>query len=94
MAGSLRKFDLALNVLARSPDEESFDLRGRIRLLYEARPGHEPGSHLIGQWASGYVKHWQMGPEADCLISHVIAAKGQGSEPDVHEKRVDWLLCQ
>lgn len=48
MARPLRKFDLDLNVLARSINEESFDLRGRIRLLYEARPGHEPGSHLIG----------------------------------------------
>jgi hypothetical protein len=92
-ARSLRRFRLALKVLAKSLSDERFDLRGRIGLLQEATAGHEPPGHLIAKRAARRVEHWQMRPEADRLIGYVISAKHQGSEPNIDKECVDWVRC-
>lgn len=81
------------NALGKKRFHGRFDLMGRIGLLQEARAGHEPCSHLGGQRAARGIEHRQVGPEADRLISDIIAAKLQLIEPNVDKQRVDRLRC-
>ena len=81
-------------MLVKQRPDERFYLGGRIGLLQKTPAGHEPTGHIVGKRASRGVEHWQIGPQPNRLIGNFITAERQGIEPDIDNKRIDWLCCR